>query len=91
MSALVQGALYPAVWPTDVRAFRFALPPLAEQRRIVARFEALEARSRRARAALDELPALLAQARQSLLARAFRGQLVPQLPSSSPDRRGSIR
>jgi type I restriction enzyme S subunit len=52
------------------------LPPLAEQRRIVARLEALEARSRRARALLAEVPAQLAQARQSLLAAAFRGDLT---------------
>jgi type I restriction enzyme S subunit len=54
----------------------FLLPPLAEQRRIVARLEALEARSRRARAALDALPPLLAEARQSVLAAAFRGNLT---------------
>jgi type I restriction enzyme S subunit len=56
--------------------FPIALPPLAEQRRIVARLEALEARSRRARAKLAAVPAQLAQARQSLLAAAFRGELT---------------
>jgi len=54
----------------------FALPPLAEQRRIVARLKKLAARSRRARAALDAVPQMLAQARQSLLAAAFRGELT---------------
>lgn len=63
---------------TKLAKFAFSLPPLAEQRRIVARLEALEARSRRARAALDEVPALLAQARQSLLAAAFRGDLTKE-------------
>ena len=52
------------------------LPPLLEQRRIVARLEALTARSRRARALLAEVPTQLAQARQSLLASAFRGDLT---------------
>ncbi|MDR0902175.1 MAG: restriction endonuclease subunit S, partial [Opitutaceae bacterium] len=52
------------------------LPPLAEQRRIVARLETLMARSRRARAKLAEVPTQLAQARQSLLASAFRGDLT---------------
>ena len=47
------------------------LPPLPEQRRIVARLEALEALSRRAREKLAAVPAQLAQARQSLLASAF--------------------
>ncbi len=53
-----------------------AIPPLPEQRRIVARLEALEERSRRARDKLAEVPAQLAQARQSLLAAAFRGDLT---------------
>jgi type I restriction enzyme S subunit len=53
-----------------------ALPPLAEQRRIVAWLDALMARSRRARALLEEVPTQLAQARQSLLASAFRGDLT---------------
>lgn len=76
LTLLVQGALYPAVRPSNIRDFEFPLPPLAEQRRIVARLEALEARSSRARALLAEVPAQLAQARQSLLAAAFRGDLT---------------
>jgi hypothetical protein len=56
-------------WPT-------MLPPLNEQRRIVAKLEALQARSRRAREALDALPALLEKLRQSILAAAFRGDLT---------------
>lgn len=59
-------------------SFDILLPPLAEQRRIVARLEALEARSRRARALLAEVPAQLAQARQSLLAAAFRGDVTAE-------------
>jgi len=76
MTTLVQGALYPAVRPSDIRDFPIPLPPLPEQRRIVARLEALTARSRRARALLAEVPKQLAQARQSLLASAFRGDLT---------------
>ncbi len=62
--------------PQDVADLKIALPPLAEQRRIVARLEKLEARSRRAREALAEIPPLIAQARQSLLAAAFEGRLT---------------
>jgi type I restriction enzyme, S subunit len=76
MTSLVQGALYPAVRPADVRAHRFALPPLAEQQRIVVKIEALEERSRRAREALLEVGPLLEQFRQSVLAAAFRGDLT---------------
>jgi type I restriction enzyme S subunit len=71
--------------PKDVARIEIALPPLAEQRRIVARLERLEARSRRARAALQDLPALLAQARQSLLAAAFRGDLTKEWRRTHPD------
>ncbi len=39
----------------ELAPFSISIPPLAEQRRIVARLEQLEARSRRARAALQEL------------------------------------
>lgn len=54
----------------------FRLPPLNEQRRIVAKLEALQARSRRAREALDAVPPLLEKLRQSILAAAFRGDLT---------------
>jgi type I restriction enzyme, S subunit len=39
MSSLVQGALYPAVRPNDIRSFPIPIPPIAEQRRIVAALE----------------------------------------------------
>ena len=51
-------------------------PPLNEQRRIVAKLESLQARSRRAREALDAVPPLLEKLRQSILAAAFRGDLT---------------
>ena len=49
------------------------LPPLNEQRRIVAKIEALTARSRKAREALDAIPALLEQFRQSAWPTRFGG------------------
>lgn len=52
------------------------LAPPPEQRRIVEKIEALTARSRRAREALDSLPALIDRYRQSILAAAFRGDLT---------------
>jgi type I restriction enzyme S subunit len=60
------------------------LPPLTEQQEIVCRVEALvksanalEARYRKAKAHVDRLT-------QSILAKAFRGELVPQDPSDEP-------
>lgn len=52
------------------------VPPLNEQKRIVARIEQLQARSRRAKEALETIPDLLDQLRQSILAAAFRGDLT---------------
>lgn len=52
------------------------LPPLAEQRRIVAKVEALVARVDAARGRLAKLPALLRRFRQSVLAAACSGQLT---------------
>jgi type I restriction enzyme S subunit len=54
------------------------LPPLNEQRRIVAKIEALQERSRRAREALEAIPPLLEKFRQSVLATAFRGDLTAE-------------
>jgi type I restriction enzyme S subunit len=51
------------------------LPPRAEQRRIVAKIDALSARSKGARADLYRVEALAARAKQAVLAAAFRGEL----------------
>ena len=61
------------------------LPPANEQRRIVEKIEALTARSRKAHAALDEIPALLDQFRQSVLAAAFRGDLTADWRAQNPN------
>lgn len=39
MAALVQGALYPAVRPRDIRGFSIPIPPVAEQRRLAGALE----------------------------------------------------
>jgi type I restriction enzyme S subunit len=59
-----------------LRKLEIPVPPLNEQRRIVAKLEALQARSRRAREGLDAVPPLLEKLRQSILAAAFRGDLT---------------
>jgi type I restriction enzyme S subunit len=68
----------------EVRALRFTLPLLAEQQEIVRRVDALfsladqlELRLAKARTQVDKLT-------PSLLAKAFRGELVPQDPSDEP-------
>lgn len=61
------------------------LPPLAEQARIVSQIESLTAKSRRAKEALDAVPALLERFRQSVLASAFRGDLTADWREKNPD------
>lgn len=68
----------------DVRALQLPLPPLAEQQEIVRRVEQLftladqlEARYAKAKGHVDKLT-------QSILAKAFRGELVPQDPNDEP-------
>ena len=85
MSQIVQGALYPAVRPRDIREYKIPLPPIAEQSRIVAKIEALQERSRKAREALAEVGPLLEQFRQSLLAAAFRGDLTADWRAANPN------
>lgn len=86
--ALLQGGstavAQPNVNATTIQMFPLSLPPLAEQREIVRRVEALfaladklEARFQRAQAQVEKLTA-------SVLARAFAGRLVPQDPADEP-------
>ncbi len=58
------------------------VPPVPEQRRIVAKLDALQSRTRLAREALAAIPALLDHYRQSVLAAAFRGELTAEWRNS---------
>jgi len=61
------------------------VPPIEEQLRIVAKLDALQSSSRRARGALDSIPPLLEKLRQSILAAAFRGDLTKDWRGAHPD------
>jgi Restriction endonuclease S subunits len=60
----------------QIGIFRFPLPPIAEQRRIVARLDSLLAQSKAARAELNKALALAKRQRQAVLAKAFSGELT---------------
>ena len=61
---------------SEIIAALVPLPPLREQRRIVAKLDGLTARTARARTDLDRIPALVARYKQRLLALAFSGELT---------------
>jgi type I restriction enzyme S subunit len=71
-----------------ISSFCIPLPPLAEQRRIVAKIEELMPlveRYGKAQQALDQLnESLPARLRQSILQEAIQGRLVPQDPKEEP-------
>ncbi|MBA8836649.1 restriction endonuclease subunit S [Rhizobium leguminosarum] len=52
------------------------LPPLAEQKRIVAKLDALNAKSARARAELARIETLVSRYKQAVLSKAFSGELM---------------
>jgi type I restriction enzyme S subunit len=79
------GATRQALTKEKILGLEVPLPPITEQRRIIAKLEALTARSRRAKEALDAIPALLERFRQSVLAAAFRGDLTADWREKNPD------
>src|SRR5262249_21223907 len=68
------GTHYPATSDRAVMALPLPLPPLAEQRRIVAAVEAVLAQVNAARDRLNRVPAILKRFRQSVLAAACSGR-----------------
>ena len=67
MTLASDGTMYPAIADRDVLDGTVALPPEAEQRRIVAKLDALTARLARARAELERVPVVASNLRLSAL------------------------
>lgn len=77
MSAMVKGALYPAIRPGQVRDYVMPVPPLAEQKRIARSLTKLLKRTQKVSETLETLPGLIQQYRATLLEAACTGRLVP--------------
>ncbi|WP_440870601.1 hypothetical protein, partial [Thiocystis violacea] len=78
MSAVVQGALYPAVRPRDIAAYRLSFEAPAQQTRIVEKLEELLSDLDAGVAELKAAQKKLAQYRQSLLKAAVEGALTAE-------------
>lgn len=83
--ALIKGTTQKFIPLGNLRIFPIPLPPLNEQKRIVGKIEALQKRSQRVKEAIDAIPQLLDQFRQSVLAAAFRGDLTADWRENNPD------
>lgn len=70
------GSTFMAINKGDLEQMEFPLPPLAEQKRIVAKVEELLARVNAARERLAKVPVLIKRFRQSVLAAACSGKLT---------------
>jgi type I restriction enzyme S subunit len=84
MCELVQGALYPAVRPKDIRAHRLPLPPLPEQHRIVEKIEELFSDLDVGVSALERAKANLKRYRASVLKSAVEGRLTEEWRKEHP-------
>jgi len=76
MSSRVQGVMYPAIRPRDVLQYELPVPPLAEQRRIVAEIEKHLTRLDTATTSLRHVAGALRRYRAAILQSACEGRLV---------------
>lgn len=82
---LATGTQLPHISKTDIETCPVLIPPLNEQRRIVAKLDAIFEQTRAAKARLERLPALLEKLKRSILAAAFRGDLTKDWRVAHPD------
>lgn len=83
--SLQSGSTRKRISRSNLAKIRLPLPPLNEQKRIVAKIEELNDRSQTAQKALETIPQLCDRFRQSVLAAAFRGDLTADWREKNPD------
>lgn len=71
---------------SQCRDFEIPIPPIEEQQEIVRRVESLFAKADQIEASYQKLKAKIEQLPKALLAKAFRGELVEQLPTDGDAR-----
>jgi len=84
MRVLAEGGNQPNLNLAKVKGFSLPMPPLDEQSEIVRRVDILFAFADRLEARLQAAQTAAARLTPALLAKAFRGELVPQDPADEP-------
>jgi len=79
------GSTFTAISKTDIENVEILLPPLNEQRRIVAKLEKLLQKVDACTERLDKIPTILKRFRQSILAAACSGRLTEDWREKNPD------
>jgi type I restriction enzyme S subunit len=84
LSGLITGTAQPKLTQANLNKIVVPVPPLEEQRRIVAEVEERLSRIDAMRASIERAQRRSKALRAAILERAFRGELVPQDPSDEP-------
>jgi type I restriction enzyme S subunit len=79
-----RGSTHTTIYFPEIRALNIALPPLREQQVVVDRIRASLTRTDRIDVETSRSQALLDRLEAAILAKAFRGELVPQDPNDEP-------
>jgi type I restriction enzyme, S subunit len=82
--SLIHGATRPRITLSQLKAFRFSLPNIVEQEEVVRCIEAAFAWTDRLAADAISARKLIDHLDRAVLAKAFRGELVPQDPNDEP-------
>jgi type I restriction enzyme S subunit len=81
----ITGSAVPHLFQKDIKKLVAVVPPLNEQRRIVAKLEKLLAKVDSCKERLDKIPAILKRFRQSVLSAACSGRLTADWRENNPD------
>lgn len=68
----------------EVGALAVPMPPLGEQKRIVAKIESTQSKIQNIESCVSNAETLIGKYKEALLHKAFRGQLIPQDPNDEP-------
>ena len=84
MQKAIKGVAVRGINIGDVRALQIPLPPVVEQNELVLRVQNLFKIAEKSEKRYQAAKGLVDKLTQSILAKAFRGELVPQDPNDEP-------